>query len=211
MFSFALSPVSVRQTSGLLLSVLLFSMTLAASWIQAGEGGVADSNVSTLLAKAEMAVTAEPPASPYRLNAIQDIDRVLTQDPGNPQAYVLLYSVVTWYSRLLEDLLATAHAQNYTLQLEKATGFRNQTALVVYKYGLDENILYRMDRMINQSLETFKYLSSAGGGVEQQESLPDGRKPWASTQAGLQGGGGYVVPVAQAPGCRNKLRVIGTF
>jgi hypothetical protein len=209
MFLFDLLAVSMRQVGFFFLFVLLFSM--AAPCLQAGEDSEPGSEVSILLGKAESAMTAEPKTSPFNQNAVQYLDQVLTMDPGNPQAYVLLYSVVARYSKSLEGILAAANADNYALQLEKTTGYRNQTALVVYKYGLDENILYRMDRLINQVLDSFKYQATVGKN-SQQQGLPDGRQPWQeSTGTVQQSGAVYLIPVQPVPVVWNQLRVIGTF
>jgi hypothetical protein len=209
MFLFTSVPLSIRQVSCLFLAVLF---VLLAGSCQAGENtGAAVSEVSDLLSKAESDLAADPKASPFNQNAVQYLDQVLTLDPGNPQAYVLLYSVVARYSKSLEGILAAANADNYALQLEKATGYRNQTALVVYKYGLDENILYRMDRLINQVLDSFKYQATVGKN-SQQQGLPDGRQPWQeSTGTVQQSGAVYLIPVQPVPVVWNQLRVIGTF
>lgn len=147
--------------------------------------------VDQLLLKARTAVAAGHVIRPDKDNVIYYIDQVFTHDPGNPQAYRLLYSTLDSLTVALESILR----QNSAIS-NQAQSCRHQADLLINRYGLDPAVRYRMDRLL-------------AGKIPASRALP---------APGYNGNGrSGAAPVATASDNKillaswNQLRVIGRF
>ncbi len=147
------SRCSELKTCGfaLLLLVLFCNTGFTAQPLEQNQSADPVADISLLLDQANHALDADPLTAPFRKNALLYIDQVLTLDPGNLHAYILLYAVVTHYSKIVELLLETTDSVNFAIQLAEAEKFRDQTEKVITAYQLDQDIVLRMNRVISQT------------------------------------------------------------
>ena len=156
----------------LLLLVLVCNTGMSAQPLEQNSAANPVADISLLLDHANHALDADPLTSPFRKNALLYIDQVLILDPGNLHAYILLYAVVTHYSRIVELLLETTDSANFGIQLAEAEKFRNQTEQVISAYQLDQDIVLRMNRLI--TLTRDKCHNSVGTAEEGAAKMKQG-------------------------------------
>jgi hypothetical protein len=107
--------------------------------------------VALLIKNAKDAIIADQTIMPKGQNALPYIDRILELDPGNPQATLLLYTIISRYSELIELVLNLSDTTNKDFAFSEAEKLRNQAAQIITKYKLDQKILEHMDRTISQA------------------------------------------------------------
>ncbi len=158
-------------------------------------------NIGHLLQQAANATQTGHIVRPEHTAMVRYIDQVFADDPGNPQAYRLLYTALDELYTNLQAGLATINSMNRTRRLQEADSHRQQAHYLINRYQLDPKAGYRMDRLLAVVQPQNNRSQSVAGKENYDDQAPQG--PNNRRTDFIQGG--------EVTWSWNHLRVIGVF
>ena len=183
------------------LSMLSVALLFVFSQSALAVSSQAADNIGHLLQQAENAMQTGHIVRPEHIAMVRYIDQVFADDPGNPQAYRLLYTALDELYANLQNSLGTINSMNRTRRLQEADSYRQQAYYLINRYQLDPKAGYRMDRLLAVVQPQNNRSQSVAG-----KGNYDNRTPWGQNNRRTD-----FVPRDKIAWSWNHLRVIGVF
>lgn len=191
-------PTGLRWRLAMLMAGLIFIFFQP---IQAVSSQKTADNIGSLLKQAANAIRTGHIVKPEHTALVHYIDQVFADDPGNPQAYRLLYTALDELYANLQASLGTINSLNRMRRLQEADSYRQQAYYLINRFQLDPKAGYRMDRL----LAVVQPQNNRSQSVARKENH-GGRSPWGQTNRP-----GNFVPRDKIAWSWDHLRVIGVF